>query len=77
LPRAVRGGSWNNETDWLRSSARNRNNTDNRNDNLGFRVLRAASPPLLPESVRPGAGRSVHRGVHDPFSRLRREGKAE
>jgi len=45
LPQAIRGGSWNNNTGWLRSSARNRNNTDNRNDNLGFRVLRAASPP--------------------------------
>ncbi len=38
-----RGGSWNNETANIRSSARNRNNTDNRNNNVGFR---AASPPL-------------------------------
>ncbi|WP_369408821.1 SUMF1/EgtB/PvdO family nonheme iron enzyme [endosymbiont of Lamellibrachia barhami] len=43
----LRGGSWNNKTDWLRSSARNRNNTDNRNNNVGFRVYRAASPPLF------------------------------
>ncbi|WP_375339140.1 SUMF1/EgtB/PvdO family nonheme iron enzyme [Candidatus Thiothrix phosphatis] len=46
----LRGGSWNNKPDWLRSSARNRNNTDNRNNNVGFRVLRSASPPQLPES---------------------------
>ncbi|MFI0398636.1 MAG: SUMF1/EgtB/PvdO family nonheme iron enzyme [Thiolinea sp.] len=40
MRRVIRGGSWNNNTDWVRSSARNRNNTNNRNDNIGFRVLR-------------------------------------
>ncbi|MEA3411325.1 MAG: SUMF1/EgtB/PvdO family nonheme iron enzyme [Pseudomonadota bacterium] len=77
MPRVIRGGSWNNKPDRVRSSARNRNNTDNRNNNLGFRVLRAASPPAMPESVCPGVSRSVQAGVHDPFSWLRKEGKAE
>jgi retron-type reverse transcriptase len=36
--RVVRGGSWNNNPQNLRSANRNRNTTDNRNNNLGFRV---------------------------------------
>jgi hypothetical protein len=39
LARVVRGGSWNNDADNARSSARNDNNPANTNDNLGFRVL--------------------------------------
>ena len=38
--RVVRGGSWNNNPENLRSANRNRNTTDNRNNNLGFRVGR-------------------------------------
>jgi formylglycine-generating enzyme required for sulfatase activity len=39
----MRGGSWNNKPENLRSSNRNRNNNaDNRNNNIGFRL---ASPP--------------------------------
>ncbi|MBM4387842.1 MAG: SUMF1/EgtB/PvdO family nonheme iron enzyme [Deltaproteobacteria bacterium] len=34
----LRGGSWNNNTDNLRASNRNRNEPDNRNNNNGFRV---------------------------------------
>ena len=37
--RALRGGSWINHTDNARADNRNRNNPDNRNNNLGFRVL--------------------------------------
>ena len=44
--RVVRGGSWNNNEDNVRAAYRNRNNTDNRNDNQGFRV--ALSPQLSP-----------------------------
>jgi formylglycine-generating enzyme required for sulfatase activity len=36
--RVVRGGSWNNNPRNLRSANRNRNTTDNRNNNIGFRV---------------------------------------
>jgi formylglycine-generating enzyme required for sulfatase activity len=34
----LRGGSWNNKPDRLRSANRNRNNPDNRNNNIGFRL---------------------------------------
>lgn len=36
--RVLRGGSWNNNPQNLRSANRNRNNPTNRNNNLGFRV---------------------------------------
>jgi hypothetical protein len=36
--RVLRGGSWNNNPQNLRAANRNRNTTDNRNNNLGFRV---------------------------------------
>ncbi len=34
----IRGGSWNNKPDRVRSANRNRNNPDNRNNNIGFRL---------------------------------------
>jgi hypothetical protein len=56
----VRGGSWNNTSDNARCAYRNRNQPDNRNNNLGFRVvLRSAHVlpalllvPLLGETMR-------------------------
>ena len=36
--RVLRGGSWNNNPNNLRSANRNRNTTDNRNNNNGFRL---------------------------------------
>jgi formylglycine-generating enzyme required for sulfatase activity len=36
--RVIRGGSWYDTAEWLRSSARFSTNTDYRNDNVGFRV---------------------------------------
>jgi len=36
--RVLRGGSWNNHPHNLRSANRNRNQPDNRNNNVGFRV---------------------------------------
>ena len=36
--RVVRGGSWNNNPQNLRSANRNRNTPDNRNNNQGFRL---------------------------------------
>ncbi|MFC1763594.1 SUMF1/EgtB/PvdO family nonheme iron enzyme [Planctomycetota bacterium] len=35
----IRGGSWNNSAENCRCSYRNRIDPDNRNDNLGFRVV--------------------------------------
>jgi len=43
---ALRGGSWNNHELNLRCSSRN-NNPDNRNNNIGFRVVRAQSCPYM------------------------------
>jgi len=39
----LRGGSWNNNPRNRRSAYRNRNDTDNRNNNIGFRVARTPS----------------------------------
>ncbi len=52
--RVVRGGSWNNNPDNLRSANRNRNNTDNRNNNLGFRVARTLAAGADAITVAPG-----------------------
>ncbi len=40
LGRAVRGGSWNNHVAQARPAYRNRNQPINRNNNLGFRLVR-------------------------------------
>ncbi|HOX02952.1 MAG TPA: SUMF1/EgtB/PvdO family nonheme iron enzyme [Candidatus Paceibacterota bacterium] len=37
----IRGGSWNNNPQNCRSANRNNNNPDNRNNNIGFRVVLA------------------------------------
>ena len=50
--RVLRGGSWNNKPQNLRSANRNRNTAGNRNNNAGFRVASTAQPP---ESSRPRA----------------------
>ncbi|MCL1864427.1 MAG: SUMF1/EgtB/PvdO family nonheme iron enzyme [Spirochaetes bacterium] len=38
--RVKRGGSWNNSAENLRSAIRNNDNPSNRNNNLGFRLVR-------------------------------------
>ncbi len=43
---ALRGGSWYNNDNNLRCAARNYNNPDNWNNNIGFRVVRMS--PSLP-----------------------------
>jgi formylglycine-generating enzyme required for sulfatase activity len=42
--RVIRGGSWINNARNCRSANRNRNAPDNRNNNVGFRVLLLSSP---------------------------------
>ena len=39
MNRVVRGGSWNNNPQNCRVANRNRNNPDNRNNNIGFRLV--------------------------------------
>jgi formylglycine-generating enzyme required for sulfatase activity len=41
-----RGGSWNNNAKNCRAANRNNNNPDNRNNNLGFRLVCPSSPLL-------------------------------
>jgi len=59
-----RGGSWNNDPINLRGANRNRNTPDNRNNNLGFRVVwPAAQHSPVPES---GAGMRPERVGESP-----------
>ena len=73
--RVIRGGSWNNKPRRVRSANRNRNDTDNRNNNLGFRL--AQSTRASPEPARPWMRRARRAGVHEPASRPRKEGSDE
>ena len=43
MGRVLRGGSWDNNARNCRSANRNRNNPDNRNNNIGFRVASASA----------------------------------
>jgi hypothetical protein len=52
-----RGGFYNNEARNVRCAYRNRNDPDNRNDNLGFRVVASTfSSPSEMRRVSPGGG---------------------
>lgn len=53
--RVLRGGSWNNTPDNLRSANRNRNTTGTRNNNIGFRVARTLCAGAGAITVAPGA----------------------
>ena len=44
--RVLRGGSWNNNNDNARCAYRNRNNPNNRDNNIGFRVVVSHDFPL-------------------------------
>lgn len=44
--RVLRGGSFNNNERNVRCANRNRNNEDNRNNNIGFRVVAHGSLPI-------------------------------
>ncbi|MES9904115.1 MAG: SUMF1/EgtB/PvdO family nonheme iron enzyme [Sedimenticola sp.] len=60
----MRGGSWNNHRDNARCAYRNRNQPDNRNNNLGFRVVLRSThvlPPLLLVAPSGGTTRQVIR----------------
>jgi retron-type reverse transcriptase len=52
--RVVRGGAWNNNPRNLRSAQRNRNHTENRNNNLGFRLGSTLSAGADAITVAPG-----------------------
>jgi hypothetical protein len=52
-PRLLRGGAWNNNVNYVRAAVRNRNNVDNRNNNVGLRLASHGFLTALP----PVAGR--------------------
>ena len=52
--RVVRGGSWNNNAEYVRPSGRNRNRAGNRDNNSGFRV--ASTPRARAAAVTAAAG---------------------
>ena len=64
--RVVRGGSWNNNQDNARSAYRNNNTPDNRNNNLGFRVVCSSHIVRPPSKAQAGAvtDRLVASGRH-------------
>lgn len=66
----IRGGAWNNNPENLRASNRNRNNTDNRNNNIGFRLVqsaRAAGGRSRADLFMDRSGETA--GVHESVSR--------
>jgi hypothetical protein len=64
--RVIRGGSWINNARNCRCAYRNRNEPENRNNNLGFRCARAHD-----RDGRPGPEQTLLRGVERVFHRLR------
>lgn len=60
--RSLRGGSWNNNENNLRCSGRNYNHPENRNNNVGFRVVCSQScPRWAAQPPCPDAGDSTER----------------
>jgi hypothetical protein len=62
----LRGGSWNNDPRNCRSAYRNHNSPDNRNNNLGFRLVSSMSVPastLCPSEPVDGNRSGIHRRV--------------
>ncbi len=66
--RVLRGGSWNNNPQNLRAARRNRNNTENRNNNIGFRVASTAAARAARITVLAGV-QGPSRAVHDDHGR--------
>jgi hypothetical protein len=64
----LRGGSWNNNPQNLRAARRNRNNTENRNNNIGFRVASTTAARAARITVFAGVLGSS-RAVHDDNGR--------
>jgi hypothetical protein len=54
----LRGGAWNNNRDNVRCANRNHNEPDNRNNNVGFRVVLvgASARRCFPETGEDGRG---------------------
>jgi hypothetical protein len=70
----VRGGSWNNNSENLRSANRNRTTPDNRNNNLGFRVSSTLFAGAGAVTAAPGA-HQASRAVHEEHEGGARPGR--
>ncbi|MCE7921084.1 MAG: hypothetical protein DYG85_16520 [Chloroflexi bacterium CFX1] len=75
VARVLRGGSYNNEGVNLRCAARNRNNPNNRNKNIGFRCVARASFMLLLKADRLAPERSGRKCVSFTDDRRDRNGE--
>ena len=67
--RVIRGGSWNNSAENCRSAYRNRNEPENRDNNLGFRLARSSADEV--DALPDGTGHFPVRFVRtklDPMS---------
>jgi hypothetical protein len=69
----MRGGAWNNDATNLRATNRNRNEPENRNNNIGFRCARDVEPPRTDgRGGNAGAGAATAAsGVHLHFRIVR------
>ncbi len=71
--RVVRGGAWNDTAINARAAYRNHNHPDNRNNNLGARVVVGSSHILVPLLWRSASG--MPGGCSERSHRRRRRGK--
>ena len=55
----IRGGSWRNNARNCRSAYRNRNDPENRNNNLGFRLARSSADKVKLCQTEPAAFRAA------------------
>lgn len=65
--RVLRGGSFNNDTRNLRAANRNRNEPDNRNNNIGFRCVRDVERGRAGASAAGAAAVTAAAGVRAPL----------
>jgi len=76
----LRGGSWYNDPDNCRCAYRNDNHPDNRNNNIGFRVVFVArAPEILNQTVgtvraRIGGVQSLSCGSVIRYPKIKKEG---
>ena len=63
VARVLRGGSWNNNPQNLRSANRNRNTPDNRNNNLGLRLASTACARAPLRDERKDGVQGLSRGI--------------
>lgn len=76
--RVLRGGSWNNEPDNVRSANRNRNTPTKRDDNIGFRCAQDACPMVRIRTFMGGGSECiVGRSDRSRAGRIRRRSAEE